>query len=211
MTHFEIEDKNQVDESQEKVKRLQPLPDILRRLFLTSGNLCAFPGCKELMIDVDGNFIGQICHIEAAEKGGERFNASMTNEQRRGFENLMLMCYRHHTITNDVLRYPVTKLRAMKTNHEKAFSDPAVAMTRVLEDETAKAEIQESRSLARINNVLGWKLTNDELQGTAQTINEAASRLKTFRKTRGRWCESSLNVQGPFAIRPKIWSFPLRN
>ncbi len=75
-----------------KVKRLQPVPQTLRRLFLTSGNLCAFPGCSEQIIDVAGHFVGQLCHIEGAEPGGERFNSHMTNEDRRQFENLMLMC-----------------------------------------------------------------------------------------------------------------------
>ena len=48
-----------------KAKRLQPLPETLRRLFLTSGNVCAFPGCRELMIDLAGHFVGQLCHVEA--------------------------------------------------------------------------------------------------------------------------------------------------
>ena len=65
----------------------------LRELFLKSGNLCAFPGCEKLMMNAGGVFIGQVCHIEAAEEGGERFRGSMTNEQRRAVSNLMLMCY----------------------------------------------------------------------------------------------------------------------
>lgn len=42
-------------------------------------------------MDEMGNFIGQICHIEAAEEGGERFKPIMTNEERRAFDNLMHM------------------------------------------------------------------------------------------------------------------------
>jgi hypothetical protein len=48
------------------------------------------------MLNIEGTFIGQICHIEAAEEGGERFNLNTTNEQRRSAVNLMLMCYEHH-------------------------------------------------------------------------------------------------------------------
>lgn len=58
----------------EEVKRLKPLPEVLRRLFSLSGNLCCFPGCGQSMIDPSGNFVGQVCHIEAANTGGERFN-----------------------------------------------------------------------------------------------------------------------------------------
>lgn len=58
-------------------------------LYLKSGNQRAFPGGYNAMVDDNGNFIGQICHIEAAEAGGERFNPNMTNEERRSFDNLM--------------------------------------------------------------------------------------------------------------------------
>jgi hypothetical protein len=83
---------------EEKAKRLTPTSDTLRELFLKSGNLCSFPGCPQLMMNLEGVFIAQICHIEAAEEGGERFNQNMTNEQRRSAANLMLMCYEHHQV-----------------------------------------------------------------------------------------------------------------
>lgn len=108
----------------EEVKRLTPLAGTLRELFLKSGNLCAFPECTNLMMNASGVFIGQICHIEAAEKGGERFNPFMSNEERRQFDNLMLMCYEHHQVTNDVSVYTVERLKSMKLQHELRFSDP---------------------------------------------------------------------------------------
>lgn len=101
---------------------------MLRRLYLHSGNVCAFPGCDRVMINRDGVMIGKICHIEAAEPGGKRFNAKMSNEQRRGFENLILLCGDHHTVIDShEVKYPVTKLRQMKANHEAKFS--AIANT----------------------------------------------------------------------------------
>lgn len=99
---------------QEKPKRLAPTKEVLRELYLKSGNLCAYPGCHNVMCDEAGNFIGQICHIEAAEEGGERFNPHMTNEERRAAGNLMLMCYEHHVVTNNVAEYPVSRLKQMK-------------------------------------------------------------------------------------------------
>ena len=94
----------------ETPKRLRPTSETLRELFLKSGNLCAFPNCTALMMNEEGHFIGQVCHIEAAEKGGPRFNSKMTNEQRRAAQNLMLMCYEHHKVTDDAKKYPVDKL-----------------------------------------------------------------------------------------------------
>jgi hypothetical protein len=67
-------------------------------------------------MDIEGDFIGQLCHIEAAEEGGERFNPSMTNDERRAVANLMLMCYPHHVKTNDVNTYTVDVLRKMKSD-----------------------------------------------------------------------------------------------
>lgn len=54
--------------------------------------------------------------------GGERFNPNMTNEDRRSFDNLMLMCHHHHVVTDDVERYNVEKLKEMKRNHEAKYS-----------------------------------------------------------------------------------------
>ena len=83
----------------EEPKRLEPTKETIRELFAKSGNICAFTGCNRLMIDEDGTFIGQICHIEGVK--GERFNPKMTNEERRAPENLMLMCHEHHIKTNN--------------------------------------------------------------------------------------------------------------
>jgi hypothetical protein len=58
----------------EKPKRLTPTKDTLRELYLKSGNRCAFPGCHKALFNSKGVFVGQICHIEAAESGGQRFN-----------------------------------------------------------------------------------------------------------------------------------------
>jgi hypothetical protein len=140
-----------------KAKRLQPVPETLRELFLKSGNLCAFPGCSALMIDLQGVFIGQVCHIEAAEEGGERFNPKMTNDERRAFTNLMLMCYPHHKVTNDVRQYPVAKLREMKRDHERRFSDPSRSMLEKLIDWTLSDSPTSAKSLRGYNQIAKWE------------------------------------------------------
>lgn len=104
------------------VKRLPPTTATLRQLFALSGNICAFPNCDAPLILHDGTYVAQLCHIEAAEKGGERFNEEMSNEERRAPANLMLMCYTHHQVTNDVVKYPPEVLQKMKTDHERLFS-----------------------------------------------------------------------------------------
>jgi hypothetical protein len=60
----------------------------VKKLYLLSGNECAFPGCRQPIISEDGTLVAQIVHIEAAMPGGERYNDAMDDEDRRAFENL---------------------------------------------------------------------------------------------------------------------------
>lgn len=101
--------------------RLTPLTSTIRRLFALSGNECAFPGCTHSLINKDGVYIAQVCHIEAAEVGGQRYNINQTDEERRAFENLILLCHEHHKVTDDVMKYDVSDLKLMKDNHEQRF------------------------------------------------------------------------------------------
>jgi hypothetical protein len=162
----------------EEPKRLTPKPETLRELFLKSGNLCAFPNCTALMMNEQGVFIGQLCHIEAAEAGGERFNPDMTNEGRRAPANLMLMCYPHHQITNDVKKYPVSKLRKMKQEHERRFSAPDRAILERLTDWTAADQPTQVKNLSRMNDVLGWNHQGIELTESVDELNKYIERLR---------------------------------
>lgn len=103
------------------MSRLSPKADVLRALFARSGNRCAFPGCTSQLINDRNQFIAQVCHIEAAEEGGERFNPNQTDEERRQYENLLILCYPHHIETNDVAAYPVKRLCEIKAAHEQNF------------------------------------------------------------------------------------------
>lgn len=95
----------------------------LKRLFALSGNVCAFPECDQVLVNDSGNFVGQICHIEAAEVGGERYNPSQTDAERADFNNLILLCANHHIETNNVTKYTVSILKDFKKNHEKKFTN----------------------------------------------------------------------------------------
>lgn len=105
----------------ETPKRLAPTSQVIRRLFLLSGNQCAFPGCEHPIISPDGTYVGEICHIHSAEKGGERFDENQTNEDRRAFENLLLLCHAHHVETDNVKIYTPAKMAEIKSLHEARF------------------------------------------------------------------------------------------
>jgi len=101
--------------------RLSPTTDVVRALFARSGNQCAFPGCTESLIDEKNQFIGQLCHIEAALPKGERFNPKQSDEERRAYENLILLCYPHHIETNNTAQYSVKRIRKIKYEQESKF------------------------------------------------------------------------------------------
>lgn len=129
--------------------RLAPTQATIKSLFAKSGNQCAFPDCQQILVDEDDDFVGQICHIAAANSGGERYDSSMTDEQRRSGDNLILLCYPHHVKTNNVECYPVTTLRKMKRDHERLFRKAKFQISTQLID-----------SINRREKLLAGKLNN---------------------------------------------------
>ncbi|WP_281234841.1 hypothetical protein [Flavobacterium gelatinilyticum] len=101
------------------MSRLPLKPTVIKRLFAVSKNECAYPSCKNVIVDKFGTVIGEICHIEAAEVGGERYNHDSNDEYRRSFDNLILLCSNHHKKTNNVHEYPTEKLKKFKFEHER--------------------------------------------------------------------------------------------
>jgi hypothetical protein len=152
-------------------KRLTPKKETMRELFLKSGNLCAFPGCGHLMMNAAGAFIGETCHIEAAEKGGPRFNANSTNEDRRRFENLMLMCHAHHVTTDDISKYTVARLKRMKSDHEKRFSDPSHVMIESFVDQTSLTSASHVKSLKFLDSTLAFGFDDETRLASIKELN----------------------------------------
>lgn len=90
----------------------------LKRLFGLARNKCSFPGCEAEMSDEHSAKHSNICHIEAANEGGERWNPDMTDFERADYENLILLCPPHHGETDDEAVYTVDVLKDMKKSHE---------------------------------------------------------------------------------------------
>ncbi len=100
-----------------------------------SGGLCYWPGCPEpILRRADGRmfFIGQRVHIRGAFPGSARFDPAMTDDQRRDFANLVVMCTPHHDIIDikEPDLYPPEILLRWKDQRE---ASPAEALTRLRE------------------------------------------------------------------------------
>jgi hypothetical protein len=104
-------------------------------LVTLSGGLCYWPGCPEPMlrrVSGDMHFIGERVHIRGAYPGSARYDPGMTDDQRRGFGNLVVMCRPHHEII-DVREpdlYPAEILLRWKSQRE---ASPREALDRLRE------------------------------------------------------------------------------
>ncbi|MCU5643337.1 hypothetical protein AB3U43_00775 (plasmid) [Bacillus cereus] len=191
----------------EEVQRLKILDPVLRELYIFSGNQCAFPGCPHKIVNEDGTYIAQICHIEAANEGGQRFNPNMTNEDRRALSNLMLLCYEHHKTTDNTEVYTVKKMQEMKAEHEAKFKNLFDDMNQeLITDITKNQEFYRPNSLEAINNALKWKNSEEELQGTIEAltfiVNETL--MKIIPEGRIVFCTMLERLDGRFVLLDEI-------
>ncbi len=84
-----------------------------------------------------------IAHIEAARKDGPRFNERMTDEERRHWKNLILLCKPHHDLIDRVHpdQYPVEVLQEWKTAKEiAAHIEPGLLASMTEEEFTELVE-----------------------------------------------------------------------
>jgi len=100
----------------------EPSQPTIKRLYALSGNICAFPSCQTPLIEDSGTVTGKICHIKAKSKNGPRYDKKQTNEERHSFENLILLCSRHHDVIDKEEKiYTAEALEEIKKIHIKHF------------------------------------------------------------------------------------------
>lgn len=134
--------------------RLAPTPNTLKRLFSISGNQCAFPDCSNSLVRENNDLVADICHIEAAEPGGERYNTMQSDEQRRDISNLIILCPTHHRVTNNVDEFPVLAMQEMKRRHEDKYRNSRYTPPKqVIEVASRQIEIQADVSAVNIGGL----------------------------------------------------------
>ena len=110
-------------------------------LAMLSRGQCYFPGCDAPImrfIEVEPYIDYHIAHIRDA-RPGNRFDGSMTDEERRAFSNLILLCKPHHELVD--VRHPdqhsVTDLESWKRAREGTSTAQLADVGPVTEDELA--------------------------------------------------------------------------
>ena len=109
-----------------KAKNRKEIPNsVLTRLWARSAGRCAYTGCNEVLwqdVLTRRNYNqAYVAHIVAAEPDGPRGDANLSPKLCQDYENLMLLCDRHHRLIDkiDVTGHPVDILYEMKLAHEE--------------------------------------------------------------------------------------------
>jgi hypothetical protein len=90
----------------------------LKKLFGLSASMCNYPGCGKVITTAKSSKESNICHIEALNEGGYRYNQNMTPKERNDYNNLILLCVTHHELIDNSSDFSVQMLKDMKKTHE---------------------------------------------------------------------------------------------
>ncbi|MDD1422376.1 hypothetical protein MEO40_25345 [Dolichospermum sp. ST_sed1] len=159
-------------------KRLAPTKETIRELFSKSGNECYFPECSERNYDENRNYVAQVVHISGVAE--QRFNKDMTDEDRRDFKNLMIMCYKHHKKTDDVSVYTFEKMTEMKFEHESKFDKALDEFVDELQINLNKYTKILFKNLNRLDSQFNLNFVNDKdlLNQFTEGLNSLLERLE---------------------------------
>jgi len=101
----------------------------LKLLFGKSGSLCAISTCrKKLIVEKtdagdDESIVGQMAHIKGDKPNSKRYDSTMSEKERNGYGNRILLCSVCHKIIDDQEKeYTVEKLHKIKDEHEEWIS-----------------------------------------------------------------------------------------
>jgi hypothetical protein len=184
-------------------KLTTPRLPTLKRLFAVSGNQCAFPKCTQTLIDGD-TVTGKVCHIKGRKDGSARYDEYQPDEERHGFENLILMCGRHHdVIDDDEESYSVERLHRMKADHEKSairLSDNAAEHAAAMIINQQVSSVQQSGGITA--NVVNVHNYGSETSGKQVTGENASPMLAKVGNGRFRSKDEPIGVHWntlPFA------------
>jgi hypothetical protein len=101
---------------------------VSRKLWMLSGNECAFKLCTARLFNEHGVYVAERAHIVSAKKAGPRGEEDLppgagTHDD---FENIILLCEPHHKTIDSLWKdFSVDKLVTWKREHEDRFSNAA--------------------------------------------------------------------------------------
>ena len=165
-------------------KRLPPTAKTLRQLYVLSGNQCAKPNCKTVLVNANGSFVGAVCHIRAAKNGGPRFDSKLSQDERRAVTNLILLCRTCHALVDsEPDNYTVRILTKWKHERERAFEAIGNTLRQSyiaqVSDDADAIDITLPHSLAAYVEFLDQKGVLHALEDN-QSINRAVADITSY-------------------------------
>ena len=99
-------------------------PKTIKSLFAHSGNMCAFPGCNQVLAYNEDLNVSNICHIYGLKPNSARYDKEKDVDFLNSESNLILLCPTHHTLVDkDQKHFTVETLLAMKASWESYVED----------------------------------------------------------------------------------------
>jgi len=163
-------------------------------LWSKAGNRCSYRDegviCDEELIISEGEkqtLVGEECHIVSKKVGQARYIADFPN--RDSYENLILMCRKHHKIIDDnPEKYAIEILQSMKRSHEESMKErlankeiqPIVIKDAVFKTEVEHAEEatgMEVNRPAQLSNVTSELIARDVKSATGFKTNQTLNAI----------------------------------
>lgn len=91
-----------------------------KTLFALSCNTCFYDACEEVLTKPEWKQVnGEVAHIRGERPGAARYEKSMSEPERRAYDNLMLLCPKHHKLVDRLEpdAHSVERLLKMKERH----------------------------------------------------------------------------------------------
>ena len=101
----------------------QPSETAVKALFTNSRNLCFFTRCEERLTDPKWKqAAGEVAYIKGEHPGSARYDTGQSEQDRHGYDNLMVLCPKHHKLVDRQRPddYPpdvLTEMRARGLSH----------------------------------------------------------------------------------------------
>jgi len=166
--------------------RKSPSAEALKLLYVRSGNECAFLNCEHPIFNDNGLYIAQLCHIRAANKGGQRFDINQIDEERSSVDNLLFMCHRHHKETDEEEKYTIDKLTEIKNNQESRFTEKGKEASReMIRQVQSEANFFWVRQSSKSFDLPDLKIEREFNNGTFDLLRELEEHIQTIK----RYCE----------------------
>jgi hypothetical protein len=163
-----------------------------KKMWARSGNRCAICQIELVPIDRDesgGLNIGEECHIISSKPTGPRYIKEYDNYDE--YDNLILLCCNHHKeIDEQVILYPVDKLRRIKSEHETRIKDSIDNSNNLPSKNPPKlravdriSEIESKTLSARKKELLltsdeGYNIAEEEFQRVLTLFKELVTEIK---------------------------------